>query len=158
MYEKELAERPMMVAGSKIDLATDEQLSEFRQFIEGRGLEYFEISAPLEYGTKELIGAVAAKLSTLPKPELVTPEPIPVSAIESRRDRAFTITERDGVFMIDAEWLAKIVNRTDFDDFESAKHFEDVLERTGIIDELKKRGVKEGDTVSIYELEFTYVP
>lgn len=65
-FNPELAKCPQIVAGNKIDLATDEQLEDFKSFIEKKGLPYFPIVAPIKYGTKELINAVAEKLSTLP--------------------------------------------------------------------------------------------
>ena len=38
-FNPELAKCPQIVAGNKIDLATDEQLAEFREYIEGKGYE-----------------------------------------------------------------------------------------------------------------------
>ncbi len=156
-FDPELAKRPMMVAGNKTDLAEDEDLERFRDYVTGRGYEYFEISAPIHYGTDELIRAVGAKLATLPPVEAVEVGELPMDFLV-KEDRSFTVTVRDGVYMIEAEWLAKILNRTDFEDHESAAYFEKVLERSGIIAELTRRGIKEGDTVSIYDLEFSYVP
>jgi GTP-binding protein len=50
------------------------------------------------------------------------------------------------------------MNDIDPDDYESLQYFERVLRSTGIIDALVKAGVKEGDTVSVYDIEFDYVP
>ena len=46
-FNPELAKCPQIVAGNKIDLATDEQLATFRNYIESKGYEYFEICAPI---------------------------------------------------------------------------------------------------------------
>ena len=35
-FNPELAERPMLVAGNKCDLASDEQVEAFKQFVEGK--------------------------------------------------------------------------------------------------------------------------
>lgn len=44
-----------------------------------------------------------------------------------------------------------------FDDYESLQYFQRVLIQTGVIDALRAAGVEEGDTVSIYDLEFDFV-
>jgi GTP-binding protein len=44
------------------------------------------------------------------------------------------------------------------DDYESLQYFERVLRSSGIIDALQKSGITEGDTVSVYDVEFDYVP
>lgn len=51
-----------------------------------------------------------------------------------------------------------ILARADMDDYDSLQYFQHVLERSGIIDALLERGMQEGDTVSIYDLEFEYIP
>ncbi|MCR5040918.1 MAG: GTPase ObgE [Clostridia bacterium] len=157
-FDPELARRPMIVAASKTDMASDEQLAAFRSYVESRGLELYELCAPLQEGTRELVYAISEKLAQLPPPPEIEVGEVPLAALDDRRDRSFTVTERDGVFLIEAEWIAKLVNRTDFEDHESARYFETVMERDGVYDELRRRGIKEGDTVGIYELEFTWVP
>lgn len=157
-FNPELAKCPQIVAGNKIDMATDEQLSSFRKYIENQGYEYYEICAPIKHGTKELINAVAAKLATLPPVKKYESEEIPMAVIESRKDDGFKVTVEDNVYIVEAEWLYKILCKTDLDDYESLQYFQNVLQSSGIIDELVKRGIQEGDTVSIYDLEFDYVP
>ena len=58
---------------------------------------------------------------------------------------------------VEAPWLLKILENVDPDDYESLQYFQRVLQQTGIIKELIKAGVKDGDTVSIYDIEFDYV-
>ncbi len=157
-FNPELADCPQIVAGNKIDLATDEQLKEFKEYITGKGYEYFEICAPIKHGTKELVNAVAEKLSTLPPVKKYESEEIPVSVIEKKKNDGFTVRVEDNVYIVEAEWLYKILLKTDLDDYSSLQYFQKVLQTSGIIDELVKKGIHEGDTVSIYDLEFDYVP
>ena len=157
-FNPELAKCPQIVAGNKIDLATDEQLEDFKSFIEKKGLPYFPIVAPIKYGTKELINAVAEKLSTLPPVKKYEAEEIPLSVLESKKNNGFKVTVNDGVYSVEADWLYRILSKTDLDDYASLQYFQTVLKSSGIIDELVKQGIQEGDTVSIYDLEFDYIP
>ena len=157
-FNPELAKCPQIVAGNKIDLATDEQLERFRNYIESKGYEYYEIVAPIAHGTKELINAVARKLDTLPPVKRYESEEIPVSVFERKSGDGFTVTVHDGVYIVEADWLYRILCKTDLEDYESLQYFQRVLQKKGVIDALIEKGISEGDTVSIYDLEFDYVP
>ena len=157
-YNSELAAYPQIVAGNKIDLATDEQREHFKEYICGLGYEYYEIIAPIAEGTKELINAVARVLATLPPVKIYEREEITAREIFKTSKRDFKVRVEDGVYIIEGEWLAKILAKTDLDDYESLQYFENVLQTSGIIAELIRQGISEGDTVSIYDLEFDYVP
>ena len=158
VFNAELATRPQIVAGNKIDMATDEQRETFRRYIEDKGLQYFEICAPILEGTKELINAAAALLATLPPIRQYETEPIPMEMLEKKKTSGFKISVIDDTYYVEAEWLLKILNKTDMDDYESLQYFQKVLGTSGILDELRRRGIQEGDTVNIYDLEFEYVP
>ncbi|MGN1117456.1 MAG: GTPase ObgE [Acutalibacteraceae bacterium] len=156
-FDEELAKRPQIVAANKIDLATDEQLENFRKYITDKGYEYYEMCAPISEGTKEVINAVARKLATLPPIRQYEKEEIPMETLMKKVNTGFTIEEEDGVYFVEAEWLIKILSRTDLDDYESLQYFQRVLISSGIIDALREKGATEGDTVSIYDFEFEFV-
>lgn len=156
-FNPELAERPQIVAANKIDLATDEQRERFRAYIEERGYQYFEMCAPIVEGTKEVIDAVAAKLATLPPVVRYEKEEIPLDMLVKKQNTGFTITVEDDVYIVEAEWLIKILCRTDLDDYESLQYFQRVLISSGIIDALREKGINEGDIVSIYDYEFEFM-
>lgn len=157
-FNPELAKCPQIVAGNKMDLADDEQLERFRAYMKEKGLEYYEIVAPIRYGTQELINAVARKLATLPPVKRYESEEVPMAVLEKKKNDGFTITVEDGVYIVEAEWLYRILSKTDLDDYASLQYFQTVLQTSGILDALREKGIEEGDTVSIYDLEFDYVP
>ena len=156
-FNPELAKRPQIVAGNKIDLATKEQREDFRKYIEDRGLQYFEMCAPILEGTREVINAAAAMLATLPAVKRFESEEIPLEVVLKKKNTGFSVTKEDGVYIVDAPWLASIIARTDMDDYESLQYLQRVLASSGIIDALREKGVEEGDTVSIYDFEFEFV-
>ncbi len=157
-FNPELAEREQIVVGNKIDLATDEQLERLEKYFTENGYQYFTMCAPIVEGTQEIVNAVAAKLATLPPIKRFEKEEIPVEFIEKNNNGKFNIIVDEDVYYVEAEWLLKILQRTDLDDYESLQYFQRVLQSTGIIDALVEKGIQEGDTVSIYDLEFDFVP
>ena len=64
----------------------------------------------------------------------------------------------DGVYIVEAPWLLKILQCTDMDDYESLQYFQRVLHSSGILAKLESMGIQQGDTVEIYDFEFDYMP
>ncbi len=156
-FNPELAERPQIVVGNKIDLAEDEQREKVRKHFEDLGYQYFEMCAPILEGTQEIVNAVWNKLQTLPPILTYEQESIPAELYEKTSDKSFTIRVEDDFYFVEADWLLKILQRCDLDDYESLQYFQRVLIQSGIIDALHEKGINEGDTVSIYDLEFDFV-
>lgn len=157
-FNPDMADLPQIVVGNKIDLATDEQLEALEKYFTERGYQYFTMCAPIVEGTQEVINAVAAKLATLPPIKKFEKEEIPAEFFEQNNNGKFTITVEDDVYSVEAEWLLKILQRTELDDYESLQYFQRVLQSSGIINALEEKGIQEGDTVVIYDLEFDFVP
>ena len=68
-----------------------------------------------------------------------------------------TVRNVDGVYMVEGDWLPHLIQSVNFDDYESVQYFQRVLIHTGVIDALREAGCGEGDTVSMYELEFDFI-
>ena len=156
-FNPELATRKQIVAANKIDLATDEQLERLENYMREHGYDFYRMCAPIAEGTQEVINAVAAQLAKLPpvvryESEKITPADMPV-----QKGQNFNIRVEDNVYFVEAEWLLKILQRTDLDDYESLQYFQRVLETSGILNSLVEHGIQEGDTVVIYDFEFDYV-
>lgn len=153
-FDEELAKRPQIVVANKSDIATQEQIDELRAYVEAKGCEFYAISAATRQGVDELKYAIANRLENLPPIKEYLPEAMPVEVTDSR---AFKVEKEDGVYIIEAPWLLKILSSCNMDDYESLQYFQKVLVDTGIIDKLHEMGINEGDTVSIYDFEFDFV-
>ena len=158
-FSEELAERPQIVAANKCDLASDEQIAAFEEFIQQKGLQFFRISAATTKGTDELMDAVMAKLDELPPVKRYEAVPLTLEELAriDEQKRAFTVEKADGVYIVDAEWLAPILSTVNMEDYESLQYFQRVLRSSGIIDELERQGIQEDDLVSIFDFEFNYI-
>ena len=156
-YNSELASRPQIVVANKCDLLGDDTapLEKLRSYVEAQGYDFFEMSAAAHAGTRELVQAAADKLRELPpvtvyEPDYVAPEPLPESADD------LTIEQYDDVWTVEGEWIARLMSSINFSDYESRIYFDRMLRESGVFDRMEKMGVKDGDTVSIYDLEFEY--
>jgi GTP-binding protein len=157
-YSAELASRPQIAVANKIDILDPESgsLERFREYVSALGIPCVEISAATRKGVDLLVYKTAELLRTLPpiryyQSEYVPPEP------EIGRPEDISITVEDGTYVLDGEWLWIVARDIDFSDHEARIHFERILRRAGIFDRLVEMGIREGDTVRIYDLEFEYV-
>ncbi|HOU09592.1 MAG TPA: GTPase ObgE [Clostridiales bacterium] len=157
-FNPELSSLPQIVAANKIDLASQERLERLERYIKAKGCDFYLVCAPIGEGTKQLIRAVAAKLKTLPPVKVYESAAVPPELFEKRRNTGFSITVHDGTFFVEAEWLLGVMRRVDLNDYESLQYFQRLLVSSGIIGALEAKGIKQGDTVSIYDFEFEYVP
>ena len=156
-FNPELSQRPMLVAGNKCDLATDEQVADFQAFVEAQGYQFFPIMAPIRHGVDELLNAISAALAKLPPIRQFTPEAPALAPVETLQRGQVEVTQQDRVYFVKAPWLLKIMNTIDFDETESLQYFQRVLIQTGVIDALRDAGCQGGDTVDLYDLEFDFV-
>ncbi len=156
-FDAELAKRPVLVAGNKCDLATDEQLAAFEAEMQKRGLEFFPMMAAIAHGTDALVQRCAAMLAELPPIKPFEAEPVALMDESSLHGREIRIEQHEGVFFVEGEWLLKLLQTVDLDEPDGLQYFERVLQSSGVIDRLREAGVQEGDTVSIYDLEFDFV-
>ena len=90
---------------------------------------------------------------------MMTPETIQHNCDCFKRQMENFIDFSDGKALMvnNADWLLKLISAVDFDDYESLQYFQRVLIHTGVIDALREAGIQEGDTVSMYDLEFDFV-
>lgn len=158
-FSMELAEAPQIVAANKSDMATPEQVERLRNYVEDQGLLFYEISAATTKGTKELMYGVWERLSVLPPVKQFEAQPLTQEELDDKliSKKDFRVTVEDGVYFVEADWLLDILRTANMDDYSSLQYFQNVLRTSGIIDKLEEMGIKEGDTVSIFDFEFEYL-
>ena len=156
-YSAELSERKQIVAANKCDLCGDdrENIERLKAHVEALGYEFFEMSAATHSGTHELVNMASEMLSELPpvirfEADYVPPEPV----IDTSED--LTIEKYDDVWVVEGGWLQRLMSSVNFSDNESMMYFDRVLRDNGVYQRMEDMGIQDGDTVSIYNLEFEY--
>lgn len=156
-YSPTLAALPQIVVANKCDAVYDEEMKQrFIEHVEKQGYPVFCISAATNNGLEPLLGKTGELLDTLPKVRVFESEFVkPV--VEPEKDKTFTVRKENGTYIVEGEWLFKIIETIHFDDYESMNFFQRVLQSNGIIEKLEEMGIQEGDPVQIGELEFDYI-
>lgn len=156
-FNEELSTRPMIVAGNKCDLATDEQIAEFKAYVEEKGYSFFPIMAAIRWDVDPLLNKILEELSKLPPITRYEAEPAPEVDLSSVDSKEIRIKVCDGVYFVECDWLLRVCRTVNFDDYDGLTYFENVLQSSGVYEKLREAGVQEGDTVSIYDMEFEFV-
>lgn len=157
-FDEELGSRPQIVAANKCDLADEEQIERFRKYIEEKGIPFFPIIAASRTGVQELIQEVISELQTLPPVRVYETEYVHELPKAGLGDRSkYEITEENGIFYVEADWLEQILSTVNMDDYASLQYFQRVLRDCGIIDKLDAMGIQEGQTVDIFGFQFEYI-
>ena len=156
-YSPELAERPQIVAANKCDLlyGDRENIERLKAHVEEQGYSFFELSAVTHEGTRELVKECARRLRELPpiasyEADYVPPEPVVDTSGE------LNIQQFDDMWIVEGPWLQRLVATVNFSDYESRMYFDRVLREAGVFQRMEEMGVKDGDTVSMYDLMFEY--
>ena len=158
-FNEELALRPQIVAANKSDMASEEQIADFRSYIEEQGIPFFCISAATTKGTTELVNKITEVLETLPPIKEYEAEPIPQAELDEMAGagKQFGIFVEDGIYYVEAPWMQPIMRTVDPDDYSSLQYFQRVLINSGIIAKLEEMGIQEGDTVDLEGFEFDFI-
>ena len=158
-YSQELAEKKEIVVACKMDLSdSDIGYEMLREDLEPKGIEVFPISAVTGAGVKELMQKIMETLKEIPEAESLEEE----GYLEewSNYNEAFSFeitTAEDGVVEANGTLIDFIFERIDPEDTDSMRHFEKLLVDYGIIDALRRYGVKDGQEIRMNGEEFDFV-
>ena len=157
-HDPALLEKPMLVAFNKVDLpSAAEAWPAFRAARVRAGLPVVAISAATGEGLDDFRGALAELLPAAD--ELgVPPEAagVVVHRLDAAPDRVEVTLEALGVFRVAGRRIERLAAQTDFEVEESAERFQRDLERSGADAELRKAGIKPGDTVRVGNVELEW--
>ncbi|MDK9709776.1 GTPase ObgE [Acidaminobacter sp.] len=154
-YSKLLTERIQVIAANKIDLLYErEGLDAFVEAMSSRGYKVFPISAATGEGIDALMHYVTEQLDTIEPP--VIHEMVDSLADEAELDQTIRYRRHNELYVVEGLPMERLVYSTDFTDVESLRRFQEILRKSGVIDELRKMGVQDGDTVRIETVEFEF--
>jgi len=152
-YSDKVGNIAQIVALNKVDLVQDRtQLEEFKKKLP-KSTEVYEISAVAHIGLNELLSAIVKKLEQIPVPEKIEVEQVAID----KKDRTYKIVKVcEGLYEVTGNLIEEITRRVVLDDYTSNAYFQKQLRDEGIIDALKKKGLKDGDMVRLNGIELEY--
>ena len=161
-YNMELKDRPQIIVANKIDVIDEEICADTINSIKAefvpKGIQVFEISAVTGKGVKELLYAVNKMLKELSQEPVIFESEFDMKSTEAANREALTIhyDADEDEYVVEGIKIEKMLGYTNLESEKGFVFFQNYLKEQGILDELEKLGIQEGDTVRMYGLSFDY--
>ena len=152
---KLLTKKEIIIANKMDGEHAKENLEEFKKQIHNQ--EIYEVTALINEGLDKVIEKLSTLTKELEEEELYS-EDIQESHVlyKFQKEKPFTIIKDKECYVIKGEEVEKLFRMTNFSTEESYERFSNKLRKLGIDEELEKMGIKEGDTVRIFDFEFEW--
>ncbi len=161
-YNPDIAGRPQVIAANKIDAICDLEdspVEAIRQEFEPKGISVYPISAVSGEGVKELLYHVNEMLEKLGDEVTVfEQEYFPELAAFREFNDPYTVSYDGNAdeYVVEGPSVEKMLGYTNLESEKGFTFFQKFLKDSGILDELEKLGIQDGDTVRIYGFSFDY--
>lgn len=169
-YSQDLAERPEVVALTKIEGLDDELIDMQRQALQevvGDDTSIFAMSSQAHVGTLEVLRAVRQAVQQAAELALeaandndaeIDDDAIPtVTLAEAPADDQWSVSKEHGAYMVTGEKIEKFARRTNFEQFQAVNRLRDIMKKMGITHEIIRQGGENDSVVQIGDSEFTLV-
>ncbi len=156
-YSERLSYKKQIILLNKMDLPNSKENAERVRKELGDKYDIYEISAATGEGL-ELVKKVAYEQLLKIEDEIEFVDQSEVERLFDKKERdTIVIRKEDDIYIAEGEFLERLVNFTNFDDYESISNFQKVLIDKGVIERLRDLGAKEGDSISVCGVEFDFV-
>lgn len=160
-FSTQLADYPRVIVGNKMDLTgAGEQLELLKKAVNGsedEAIKVFAISAATGEGVEELVSYLFNRVTMLAEERAARDvQEEAVFGLVGTEEQPLQISRQGEVFVVTGTAVEKMAAKTDFESEDALLRFQNYCRRSGVDQQLKKMGIKEGDTVRIGNEEFYY--
>lgn len=159
-YNPDIAARPQVIAANKTDMLygnDNDAVELIRQEFEPKGIRVFPISAISGQGVRELLYYVNNLLAEMDdKPVIFEQEYFPDFQTSGSEPYTVVFDEKANEYVVEGPRIEKMLGYTNLESEKGFTFFQNFLKDNGILEELEKLGIEEGDTVRMYGLSFDY--
>jgi GTP-binding protein len=161
-YNADITRKKQVIAANKIDMLPEGENSEIIQKIRDKyeplGVKVFPCSTLTGNGVKELLYYVSRTLSEIQEKPITFEQEFFPEEMARNTDDAFSVyyDSEEAEYVIEGPKIEKMLGYTNLDSEKGFAFFQKFLADNGILDELEKLHIGEGDTVRMYGYSFEY--
>ena len=160
-YNQEIAKRPQIIAANKIDMIyeqDDNPVDRIRAEFEPKGIPVYAISALSGQGLRELLYDINNRLAQMDSNPVVFEQEFFPEYHFDMSSEPFTVVydSEEDAYVVEGPRIEKMLSYTNLESEKGFQFFQNFLKDNGILEQLEKLGIQEGDTVRMYGLSFDY--
>ena len=159
-YNADIANRPQVIAANKIDAIysdpENDPIKRLKDEFEPQGYKVFPISGVTGEGLNELLYYVSDQLKDLDAAPIVFEQEYFPEDELIYVNLPYTVEKEDGMYVVEGPKIEKMLGYTNLDSEKGFAFFQKFLKDSGILADLERAGIQEGDTVRMYGLQFDY--
>lgn len=159
-YNEKIAARPQVIAANKMDAVyegMDNPIDALKAEFEPKGIKVFPISAVSGKGLKELLYEVNNMLAEAGDEQIIFEQeyfPEQKSLLDEPYEAYYD--EEEDEYVVEGPRIEKMLGYTNLESEKGFTFFQNFLKDNGILEDLERLGISEGDTVRMYGLSFDY--
>ena len=156
LHSQKLADLYQIIALNKIDAVDDVRKAELKQQFSEYSDDVFMISAVTGENVDKLVDFMSIKVDEIEKPvsEIVVEEDMDAFNNDDSEFEVIKVTKDS--FVVEGGKIRRLANVTDARNIEQVIRLQNIMTGMGVFEELKKKGVKDGDTIIVGHLEFIH--
>lgn len=156
LYSEKLSKKPQIVAANKTDITgADENFKKLKAEMDKKNIKVFKVSAATNNGLRELMLYAGSILDTL---QDVEEEDVEEWYVPDEKRFTYTINrDENGVYVIEGSFVDRLLLTVNIYDTQSLRYFQRVIEKRGIVQELRDMGAEDGDLVRMKDFEFEFM-
>lgn len=158
-FNQELAKRNQVIAANKVDILGEDEgiIHELKSKYEPLGIPVYPISAVTGEGIKPLLFHLSKLVDEFEEEVTVFQREFYDEADSELPEEPIQVHKLDEhIYSVEGPAVERMLGYTNLESEKGFTFFQKFLRDRGIIDELEKLEIEEGDTVRLYDLEFEY--
>lgn len=155
-HSERLANLYQIIALNKIDALEPEYVQEYLNEFKKVADDVFIMSAATGENIEDVKNFITQKVDEIPKPTFDVEIQEDFGAYDND-DSSFEIAKADkNTFVVYGGKIKRLASVTDSRNLEQVLRLQNIFKNMGVFEELKAKGIKDGDTVVFEHLEFTH--
>ncbi len=154
-YSESLYNEYQIVVLNKVDAVDEEIKNHYYEEFKKLGKDVFVISAATHENLNSLVNFVSIKVDEIEKPEIKIEVEEDLDAYNND-DSAFTVQKFKDTFVVDGGKIKRLAQVSDDRNRQQMIRLQNILKSMGVFEELRKQGIKDGDTIVLGHLELVY--
>ena len=155
-HSERLANLYQIVALNKIDAIFPEEKEKYMQEFKAISQDVFEISAATGENIEQLKNFISQKVDEIPKPTFDVDIKEDLGAYNNDDSEFEVIKVEKDAFAVTGGKIKRLAQVTDNRNLEQILRLQNILTNMGVFKELRKQGIKDGDTIVIGHLELIH--